>query len=289
MGENGQPVAQAPYEVSNLKWFTDTNRYMPRPFFGLTAQEIAADPAALDQVDTARGRRQRAAETASAVKAWVERGGNLVLTDEAVNGLADLGVVEKERPVARPGLPAVRQLHDLRPPAVGGPAPERAPARRVGHRRLRHPGRRREGGHDADDRRRHGRVEGRGRRDDRDHVDRRHRRGPGDRPKLDDGSLTSVGEVALGTGKVRIVGGALPTPTEENDHRFGLRNYGLTYSGLFLMENAIEHDAPALGTLRQGASPFGSTSALPESVRGKLPCVTRKTVRASRCAPGAPA
>ena len=48
-------------------------------------------------------------------------------------------------------------------------------------------------------------------------------------------------------GRIRIVGGALPMPTEKNDHRFGLRNYALTYSGLFLMENAIEHDVKALG------------------------------------------
>ena len=32
-----------------------------------------------------------------------------------------------------------------------------------------------------------------------------------------------------------------------NDHRYGLRNYALTYSGLFLMENAIRHDVEALG------------------------------------------
>ena len=46
---------------------------------------------------------------------------------------------------------------------------------------------------------------------------------------------------------MRIVGGALPMPTESQDHRFGLRNYGLTYSGLFLMENAIAYDAAGLG------------------------------------------
>ena len=83
---------------------------------------------------------------------------------------------------------------------------------------------------------------------------RRHHRataGTGEDPaidkNLDDGSRTSVGELKLGKGKIRIVGGALPTPTETNDHRYGLRNYGLTYSGLFLMENAIRHDAPVLG------------------------------------------
>ena len=66
---------------------------------------------------------------------------------------------------------------------------------------------------------------------------------------LDDGGLTSVGELEVGEkgGRIRIVGGALPMPTEEEDHRYGLRNYALTYSGLFLMENAIEHDVKRLG------------------------------------------
>ncbi len=66
---------------------------------------------------------------------------------------------------------------------------------------------------------------------------------------LDDGAITSVGELLVGDagGRIRIVGGALPTPTETQDHRFGLRNYALTYSGLFLMENSIQHDVAKLG------------------------------------------
>jgi hypothetical protein len=38
----------------------------------------------------------------------------------------------------------------------------------------------------------------------------------------------------------------LPTPTEANDHRYGLRNYAMTYTGLFIMENSI--------TFRRGQS-----------------------------------
>jgi hypothetical protein len=52
-------------------------------------------------------------------------------------------------------------------------------------------------------------------------------------------------------GRIRIVGGALPTPSEKQDHRYGLRNYALTYSGLFLMENAIQHDVKRLGKRRR--------------------------------------
>ena len=69
--------------------------------------------------------------------------------------------------------------------------------------------------------------------------------------QLDDGALTSVGELKLGKGRIRIVGGALPMPTEKQDHRFGLRNYGLTYSGLYVMENAIRYDVKQLGRSRR--------------------------------------
>ena len=36
-------------------------------------------------------------------------------------------------------------------------------------------------------------------------------------------------------------------PTEANDHRYGLKDYALTYSGLYIMENVIRHDAPGMG------------------------------------------
>ncbi len=74
----------------------------------------------------------------------------------------------------------------------------------------------------------------------------------------------SIGELALGEGMVRIVGGALPTPTEDNDHRYGLRDYAMTYTGLFIMENAIRTTPPAWarrpGRVQPGA-PAGAAEA----------------------------
>ncbi len=59
----------------------------------------------------------------------------------------------------------------------------------------------------------------------------------------DDGTQTSVGEAPLGDGIIRIMGGGLPTPTEDFDHRYGLKDYSLTYSGLFILENSIVHNS----------------------------------------------
>jgi hypothetical protein len=52
----------------------------------------------------------------------------------------------------------------------------------------------------------------------------------------DDATQTSVGQLKLGKGLIRIMGGGLHMPTEENDHRYGLKDYSLTYSGLFILE-----------------------------------------------------
>jgi hypothetical protein len=71
--------------------------------------------------------------------------------------------------------------------------------------------------------------------------------------------LVTVGHLELGAGRVQVVGGALPTQTEDQDHRYGLRDYALTYSGLFIMENVLRHDAPGLGA----AAPAGFNPTAP--------------------------
>ena len=51
---------------------------------------------------------------------------------------------------------------------------------------------------------------------------------------------TAYGEVALGQGKIRFLGALLPDPTEEFDHRYGLQNYAVTYTGYTLLENMLK-------------------------------------------------
>jgi hypothetical protein len=70
----------------------------------------------------------------------------------------------------------------------------------------------------------------------------------------DDGSQTSVGELPLGKGRIRIMGGGLHMPTEENDHRYGLKDYSLTYTGLYILENSMKYDSPDLGKVAAAAA-----------------------------------
>jgi hypothetical protein len=55
---------------------------------------------------------------------------------------------------------------------------------------------------------------------------------------------TSLGELRLGQGRVRIAGGLLPDPTEQNHHPFGLFSYALSYTGYQVFENLIDYRRP---------------------------------------------
>jgi hypothetical protein len=239
---NGEKVAQRSYSVSNQDFFTETSRLMPNPFKGLKAADVANDPAHLNQLDTlvladvalpkdVDGRPVDATRYYANIRSWVERGGNLVLTDRALHTLEAIRVIEDgavtDTQVYQPygdfqnfehllssGLRAnARQLVEcaILGYEIGGSA---SPMTTVDTAAFTEAG---------------GTV-------------------VATTPNADaGGDGVSIGEIPLGSGFVRVLGGALPTPTEENDHRYGLKSYGLTYSGLFVMENAIRHDAAGLG------------------------------------------
>jgi hypothetical protein len=54
----------------------------------------------------------------------------------------------------------------------------------------------------------------------------------------------ALGELVLGSGRVRLAGALLPDPEERYDHPFGLTNYALTYTGWQLFENLVQWRRP---------------------------------------------
>ncbi len=54
----------------------------------------------------------------------------------------------------------------------------------------------------------------------------------------------SLGEITLGSGRIRFVGALLPDPEERYDHPYGLANYALTYSGWQVFENVVQWHRP---------------------------------------------
>ena len=57
-------------------------------------------------------------------------------------------------------------------------------------------------------------------------------------------SVVTLGEIKLGRGVVRIVGALLPQPTKEFDHQEGLEPHAVTYTGYFLVENLTNYKKP---------------------------------------------
>jgi hypothetical protein len=58
---------------------------------------------------------------------------------------------------------------------------------------------------------------------------------------------TALGELALGKGRVRIVGALLPQPTQEYDHPLGLEPYAVTWTGYQLARNLLAWQTPQAG------------------------------------------
>ena len=229
IGEDGEKVRQRHYRVSNLKWFTDTSKIMSKPFAKVDAADVTRSSRSLKSLDTLVLADAEKMPTAKGVSkrdyfkglgSWVRGGGNLVLTDKSLHTLADLKVVGKdavqdiqvyqpysdfqdlEHHMVRGLRPNARQLVES-PPLGYCIGNECSPMTVVDEAAFT----------EAE-----GHVVG----------------------TTGDG-LVSVGEIPLGGGVIRIIGGTLPTPTEEHDHRYGLRNYAMTYTGLYIMENSVTY------------------------------------------------
>lgn len=71
------------------------------------------------------------------------------------------------------------------------------------------------------------------------------------------GSRVSLGELSLGCGRVRIAGALLPMPVERYYHPFGLANYALTYSGWQVFKNLLQWERPRI-TSRRTSIPCAS-------------------------------
>jgi hypothetical protein len=247
-GKNGEPVAQRPYKATRMSFFTDEARLMPRPYKAVLPADIANNARALDALDSlvladvalpkdAKGRAVNAAKYYANIAAWVKRGGNLVLTDKALHALGDLSIVDGDKVKDIKVYQPYSDIGDFADPLVAG---LRANARQLVEAAILGYG---IGGTASP----------------MTAVDPDAFAAAGGKVVGTTNDQVTLGRIPLGKGRVQIVGGALPTPTEDNDHRYGLRDYGLTYSGLYIMENAIRYDAPGLGA----AAPAGFSPVRP--------------------------
>ncbi|MGH2807493.1 MAG: hypothetical protein ACRDKT_09465 [Actinomycetota bacterium] len=256
IGADGEPVKQHPYDATNMQFFADESAYVDGGLTKVLSGDIARRKRYLDRFDTlmvadvalpedARGRRVKEKAYYRNLKAWVKRGGNLVLTDRALKAIAEMGVLKKSSirdiKVYQPYANIVDFDHSM-VKGLRGNARQLSEATLIGYGI----------GDDASPMT----VIARDAWEAADgHTVATTGDGSG---SSDDATQTSVGQLKLGRGLIRIMGGGLHMPTEENDHRYGLKDYSLTYSGLFILENSMVHDDAKLGRTPRGSSQLTS-------------------------------
>ncbi len=250
IGKDGKAVAQKPYAASRMRFFQETSRLMTRPFAPVASGDIARDATALDALDTLvladvalpKDSKGRPVDTAAYYRnlgSWVGRGGNLVLTDKAIHALGDLGLIDADKVKDLKVYQPYTDFKDFTDPLAKG---LRKNARQLVEAAVLGYGI----GNSASP------MTG---------VDPTAFAGAKGKVVGTTNGDVTLGRLTVGKGMVQIVGGALPTQTEDNDHRYGLRDYALTYSGLYVMENAVRYDAAGLGA----AAPVGFSPTRPNA------------------------
>ena len=237
IGANGKRIKQAHYRATNMKFFKEESRFIKGGFKKLLPADIAKKKKTLRNVDSivladiaapkdAKGRSYNKGAYYRNLKAWVKGGGHLVLTDRALHSLSDLKVVPKAQVKDVAVYQPYANFTDFSHPMLAG---LRRNARQLVEATL-------VGYGIGNDQSPMTVVDTAAWEEAGGVVVGTTGNGAG---TSDDGTTTSVGEMPLGKGSIRIVGGALPMPTEKNDHRYGLKDYALSYSGLFILENSI--------------------------------------------------
>ena len=243
LGDPGR-FGQAPYDVSRMKFFEDLAREADRAVTPVRIGDIVAGTVDLNRFDslviTVEAVPEPIADRGAwmaLLRGWVQQGGNLVLTDaalqvlpELVDGLAPgdvqrtiayVGSVENFTDRSHPlnaGLRGVAsQTFDTVPLGMRfGGGEDSAPNWEVATAAWEAAGGFSAGTHSA--------------------------------------SHTVHGELPVGKGRIGILGALLPDPVEDYYHPFGLQNYAVTYTGYTLLQNHLAWSNPAQDLARRNAA-----------------------------------
>lgn len=256
---------QVPYDVSNLDFFEELRPHVgPGQLTPLPAAQVAAG-ASLSAFDTviAVDRTVTDPRTAKALKAFAEAGGNVVLTDNALTALGQMGIVDPDDveeelvyagSVAFTAPDGSSTYEDPLAANVDVPGSAEGPDRRrqttepvpTGYA-IQTP----DGG-DASTLPQHGVTQAA--------WEEAGGRTVGTVGDSDSGNVT-FGELEVGKGRIRILGSFLPFPTDEFDHPFGLNDYAITFTAYELAKNTWSWARPGGTTAPPPAAP--ATGRLP--------------------------
>jgi hypothetical protein len=243
---NPEGVQQAPYAVSRMRFFSDLNRSASRPLDAVRVGELLATGKPKKPKKGARKPKRRPAlsdydslvlandampEPAdeakwyAALRSWVKRGGNLIVTDAAAKALPKLGLVDEAAVTMKKHYVGFVDFGDRSHPLnanLRGVASQTYDTVPIGYRFG--------GANSAPNWK----------------VDKAAWEAAGGVTLgTNDPKQTIYGELPVGKGQVRFLGALLPDPTEEFFHPYGLQNYAVTYTGYTLLQNMLRHRGPA--------------------------------------------
>jgi hypothetical protein len=246
------PLEQAPYDVANTDYFRDLRASTPTPIVELAPEDLGED---LDLATLVVA--DHTSADPARLRAFAEAGGNVVLTDAALQLLPEvLGVpaesvrghhayvgyadLDREHPWAEGLGPRARQMYD--PVGLGYPllmerdqywpcspscqesiTRNSAPLWTVDRAAWEAAGGETVATADPPEDRK-GEFEGR------------------------ETDKTIIGTAPLGAGRVVVLGGVLPQPTEEHPHWFGLNAYTVSLTGQHLLLQGLTWELAEGGT-----------------------------------------
>jgi hypothetical protein len=257
----GDKTSQAeqlkPYAVSRMKFFADLNKYASRKLTPVDVADVLSGKVSLDRFDSLvladnpkPGPGSPSAWYA-ALRSWVQKGGNLVVTDAAAPAIPRIGAVpntdnlvrsdkkyvgyvdfaDRGHPLAKGLRGVARQTYDSVPIGFAFGASDNCPNWTLDQAAWEKAG--------------------------------------GKTVATNGTGRTAYGEIGLGKGKVRFLGALLPQPTEEFFHPYGLQSYAVTYTGYTLLQNMLAYDTAGLG--RSASAAVAGSPRLPSVPGGSLP------------------
>ncbi len=244
---------QAPYDVSRMQFFVDLAEDADHPVRPVRVGEVLdgtvdlhlfdslviANDALPEPIPGELGDRETWVE---ALRTWVTEGGNLVLTDAALEILPDLveGIDPDDVQVTNSYVGSVEAFTDRDHPlnaGLRGVASQTFDTVPIGMRFGGGVGGIPIGG-DA--------TGGDGNVAPNWEVDQAAWEAAGGVTAGTHSSDHAVhGEITAGEGRIGILGALLPDPTEDHYHPFGLQNYAVTYTGYTLLQNHLDWSNPA--------------------------------------------
>lgn len=251
-------LKQAPYDVANTDYFRDLKKLADKPLQEVTANEIGTALQGLDTFVVA----DSAPSNTSALKSFVNGGGDLVLTDSALKllpSLTDLGKKDVHRDWAYVGYSDLDRSHPLTDGLLATAWQTYAPTP-IGYPLLMERDSYWDSGTNNEDA---GNVSPTKNSSAIWTVDRDAWESaggvtvgtadpPADRKSVTEGNnmdavgkrdadqdKTEIGILEVGKGRIVIFGALLPQPTEDYPHWFGLNAYSLSSAGQTMLMRAL--------------------------------------------------